>query len=256
MSLTAEQLSQKRQQNLVVKQRLFQQPIPAATRTYGPVANEELHAVVTERVRQHGLTIVNEEFSSALKDQIMLCKLHISSPETPGVNRVFAFMNSYNKMRKVSFASGAVVLVCWNGMFWSDEGTFARRHYRNVWDDIHSAVDTQVNKMHTDFTNLMEFKHMAEQVDIQPKSVASLAGRMYFDGILSPRMLSDLKRETYESEEWGFKQTDDGILLPDTLWKFYNNCTEAAKRAPAHETVGVHSKITKFLADAAGFSMN
>lgn len=256
MSLTAEQLSQKRQQNIAVKQRLFQQPIPAATRTYGPVANEELHAVVTERVRQHGLTIVNEEFSSALKDQIMLCKLHISSPETPGINRVFAFMNSYNKMRKVSFASGAVVLVCWNGMFWSDEGTFARRHYRNVWDDIHNAVDTQVNKMHTDFTNLMEFKHMAEQVDIQPKSVASLAGRMYFDGILSPRMLSDLKRETYESPEWGFKQTDDGILLPDSLWKFYNNCTEAAKRAPAHETVGVHSKITKFLADAAGFSMN
>ena len=256
MSLTAEQLSQKQQQNLRIKERLWSQPIPAATRTYGPVANAELHDVVTERVRQHGLTIVNEEFSSALKDQIMLCKLHISSPETPGINRVFAFMNSYNKMRKVSFASGAVVLVCWNGMFWSDEGTFARRHYRNVWDDIHSAVDTQVNKMHVDFTNLMEFKRMSEQVDIQPKSVASLAGRMYFDGILSPRMLSDLKREIYQSDEWGFKQTDDGVLLPDSLWKFYNNCTEAAKRAPAHETVGVHSKITKFLADAAGFSMN
>jgi len=256
MSLSAEQLSQKRQQNLATRDRLWNAPVPQATRTYGPVANSDLHGVVTERVRQHGLTIVNEEFSSALKDQIMLCKLHISSPETPGINRVFAFMNSYNKMRKVSFASGAVVLVCWNGMFWSDEGTFARRHYRNVWDDIHSAVDTQVNKMHTDFTNLMEFKHMAEQVDIQPKSVASLAGRMYFDGILSPRMLSDLKKETYESEEWGFKKTDDGILLPDSLWKFYNNCTEAAKRAPAHETVGVHSKITKFLADAAGFSMN
>lgn len=256
MNLSAEQLSQKRQQNLATRDRLWNTPVPQATRTYGPVANSDLHGVVTERVRQHGLTIVNEEFSSALKDQIMLCKLHISSPETPGINRVFAFMNSYNKMRKVSFASGAVVLVCWNGMFWSDEGTFARRHYRNVWDDIHSAVDTQVNKMHTDFTNLMEFKHMAEQVDIQPKSVASLAGRMYFDGILSPRMLSDLKKETYESQEWGFKKTDDGILLPDTLWKFYNNCTEAAKRAPAHETVGVHSKITKFLADAAGFSMN
>ena len=55
---------------------------------------------------------------------------------------------------------------------------------------------------------------------------------------------------------WGFKKTDDGVLLPDSLWKFYNNCTEAAKRAPAHETVGVHSKITKFLAEASGFSMN
>ena len=256
MSLTAEQLHQKQLRNQQIKQRLWEVPLPSATRTYGPVGNADLHDVVTERVRQHGLTIVNEEFSSALKDQIMLCKLHISSPETPGINRVFAFMNSYNKMRKVSFASGAVVLVCWNGMFWSDEGTFARRHYRTVWDDIHSAVDTQVNKMHRDFTNLMEFKHMSEQQNITPKSVASLAGRMYFDGILSPRMLSDLKREMYNSEEWGFKQTDDGVLLPDSLWKFYNNCTEAAKRAPAHETVGVHSKITKFLADAAGFSMN
>ena len=97
---------------------------------------------------------------------------------------------------------------------------------------------------------------MSEQQNITPKSVASLAGRMYFDGILSPRMMSDLKREVYNSEEWGFKKTDDGVLLPDSLWKFYNNCTEAAKRAPAHETVGVHSKITKFLAEASGFSMN
>ena len=256
MSLTAEQLHQKQLRNQQVKQRLWEVPLPSATRTYGPVGNADLHGVVTERVRQHGLTIVNEEFSSALKDQIMLCKLHISSPETPGISRVFAFMNSYNKMRKVSFASGAVVLVCWNGMFWSDEGTFARRHYRNVWDDIHSAVDTQVEKMHTNFTNLMHFKSMSEQQNITPKSVASLAGRMYFDGILSPRMMSDLKREVYNSEEWGFKKTDDGVLLPDSLWKFYNNCTEAAKRAPAHETVGVHSKITKFLAEASGFSMN
>lgn len=191
-----------------------------------------------------------------MKDQIMLCKLHISSPETPGINRVFAFMNSYNKMRKVSFASGAVVLVCWNGMFWSDEGTFARRHYRNVWDDIHAAVDTQVEKMHTDFNNLMHFKEQSQAVNINPKTAAHLAGRMFFDGILAPRMLSQLKDEMYRSEEWGFNKTEDGILLPDSLWKFYNNCTEAAKRAPAHETIGVHSKITKFLAESAGFSMN
>ena len=256
MSLSPEQLSLRRQRNLQVKQRLWDTPVPSPTRTYGPVANADLHDAVTERVRQHGLTIVNEEFSSALKDQIMLCKLHISSPDNPEVNRVFAFMNSYNKMRKVSFASGAVVLVCWNGMFWSDEGTFARRHYRNVWDDIHAAIDTQVNKMHTDFTNLMEFKRMSEQVDINPTSLASLAGRMYFDGILSPRMLSDLKKETYQSENFAFKQTENGVLLPDSLWKFYNNCTEAAKRAPAHETIGVHSRITKFLSDAAGFSLN
>ena len=93
MSLTAEQLHQKQLRNQQIKQRLWEVPLPSATRTYGPVGNADLHGVVTERVRQHGLTIVNEEFSSALKDQIMLCKLHISSPETPGINRVFAFMN-------------------------------------------------------------------------------------------------------------------------------------------------------------------
>lgn len=233
------------------KRGLFQQAVPMATRTYGPVANEELYNTVTERIRQHGLTIVNEEFDSSLKGQIMTCKLHINSPETPGVNRVFAFMNSYNKMRKVSFASGAVVMACSNGMFIGDEGTFTRRHHSNIWDDIHTSVDAQVNQMHTNFTKLMEFKRAAESTTVSPEQVAHLAGRMYFKDIISPRMLSDLKKEIYDSELWAFEQSEEGKLMHDTVWKLYNNCTEAAKRAPAHESVKTLAKITEFFNESA-----
>jgi hypothetical protein len=256
MSQITEQLNQKRSRNQQNKSLLWQQPIPNETRTYGPVANQELYNIVTERVRQHGLTIVDEEFEAAMKGQIMLCKLHINNPDTPGINRVFAFMNSYNKMRKVSFASGAVVLVCWNGMFWSDEGTFARRHYRNVWDEIHMAVDQQVEQMASNFNTLLKFKEQSEQVHISPQQAASLAGRMYFDGILSPYMLGDLKKEMYHSANWAFNQKEDGTLYHDSVWKFYNNCTEAAKRAPAHESVKTHSNITRFLAEQCGLSVN
>jgi hypothetical protein len=251
MSQITESLRVRRLRNQQCKRALFQQAIPQATRTYGPVANEELYDVVTERVRQHGLTIVDEEFDTALKGQIMTCKLHINSEETPGINRVFAFMNSYNKMRKVSFASGGVVMACSNGMFIGDEGTFTRRHHSNIWDDIHSAVDTQVNQMHTNFTKLMDFKMNAEETTISPQRVAQLAGRMYFDGILSPRMLSDLKKEVYDSELWKFEQTPEGKLMHDTVWKLYNNCTEAAKRAPAHESIKTHAQITQFLSAEA-----
>jgi len=253
---TTERLQARRLQSQKNKEIAFSRSVPQATRTYGPVANSDLHAAVTERIRQHGLTIVDEEFRPSLKGDIMLCKLHINTPEVEGVNRVFAFMNSYNKMRKVTFASGAVVMACSNGMFIGDEGSFARRHHRNVWDDIHRAIDSQVETMHSNFTKLMKFKQQSEEQVITPTSVASLAGRMYFSGILSPRMLSDLKKETYDSDLWAFNQSDDGKLLPDTMWKFYNNCTEAAKRAPAHESVGVHSKITQYLADSAGFHLN
>jgi len=159
-------------------------------------------------------------------------------------------------MRKVSFASGAVVLACWNGMFIGDEGSFARRHHRNVWDDIHAAVDSQVEQMADNFTQLMDFKRQSENQILTPKNVASLAGRMYFNDLLSPRMLGDLKKELYESEHWAFNQTDDGRILSDSMWKFYNNCTQALKRSPAHEYVESTSKLTSYLADAAGFSLN
>lgn len=256
MSLVAEQLYQRRLRNQQVKRYAFQQPIPEATRTYGPVANQELYEVVTERVRQHGLTIVDEEFMTALKGQVTLCKLHINTPENPDVNRTFAFLNSYNKMRKVTFASGAVVMACWNGMFIGDEGSFSRRHYRNVWDDIHAAVDTQVNKMSTNFGQLMEFKRRAEQQMMHPSTAAGIAGQMYFRDIISPRMLSDIKNEIHNSNLWSFDKDEDGELLSDTVWKFYNNCTEAVKRAPAMDYVRTHAGVTKYLVDHFGFNLN
>lgn len=249
MNQVAEQLRVRQLRAQQNKRGLFQQAVPMATRTYGPVANEELYNTVTERIRQHGLTIVNEEFESSLKGQVMLCKLHINSPENPDMNRVFAFMNSYNKMRKVSFASGAVVMACSNGMFIGDENTFTRRHHSNIWDDIHTSVDTQVEQMHANFQKLTDFKRKVESIVISPERVAQLAGRMYFDDILSPRMLSDLKKEIYDSELWAFEQTEEGKLMNDTVWKLYNNCTEAAKRAPAHETVKTHAQITEFFSE-------
>ena len=147
-------------------------------------------------------------------------------------------------------------MVCSNGMFIGDEGTFARRHHTNVWDDIHTAIDSQVTQMEHNFTKLLEFKNLSESYSVSPQAAASMAGRMYFDGILSPRMLSTLKEELYNSELWGFNKDLNGKLETDTLWKFYNNCTEAAKRAPAHESVATHSKITQFLADASKISLN
>lgn len=256
MNQVTEQLNRRRLVNQQQKRYAFGVAIPEATRTYGPVSNEELYNTVTERVRQHGLTIVDEECKTALKGQVALFKLHINTPEEPEVNRTFAFLNSYNKQRKVTFTSGATVLACWNGMFIGDDGTFTRRHYRNVWDDIHASVDTQVEKMASNFKKLMNFKRAAEQRIVDPRAVASMAGRMYFNDIITSRMLGDIKKEIRTSDLWAFDQNEAGELEPDTLWKFYNNCTEAIKRAPATDYVNTHRNVTQFLVDHNQFFLN
>jgi len=141
-------------------------------------------------------------------------------------------------------------------MFIGDDGTFTRRHYRNVWDDIHASVDTQVEKMAGNFNKLMNFKRAAEQRIVDPRAVASMAGRMYFNDIITSRMLGDIKKEIRTSDLWAFDQNESGELEPDTLWKFYNNCTEAIKRAPATDYVNTHRNVTQFLVDHNQFFLN
>jgi len=234
----------------------FSVPVPQATRTYGPVANAELHAAVTQRLNQRGFSITNEQWDFSQKGQIALCVMHLGANDKHNLKRTFAFMNSYNKMRRLSMASGAVVSVCSNGMFWGDEAVFQRKHHRNIWNQIMVAIDEQVDTMEDNYKKLTRFKEASEFDMIGHDKIAQLMGKMYLSGLLTPRMLSTLKKEMSDSENFAFEVTDDGKFRVNSMWRFYNNCTEALKRAPAHEYVKRHTDLTKTLIHARGYSLN
>lgn len=239
-----------------IRQAAFDVPVPQATRTYGPVSNQQLYHEVTSRLTSQGYNITDEQWSLSHKGQVTLCKLHIGTNDDMNLKRTFAFMNSYNKLRSISFASGAVVAVCTNGMFWGDETNFRRRHHRNIWDEIYQAVDSQLVTMNDNYNKLRQFKTQSEQDIVRHNNIAALAGRLYFDDILTPRMLSTLRKELSDSENFKFGVDDNGRYIPGSVWSFYNNCTEALKRANAMEYINRHSRLTEHLTAVRGYRLN
>ena len=239
-----------------IKNKLFTQPLPPATRTYGPVHNEELYTTVKTRILGMGYDIIDESFTSGNKNQIMLCKFVIRTPDSVNMNKTIAVLNSYDKSRSINIASGATVAVCSNGMFWGSECNFKRKHHSNIWEDIVVAVDSQLETLDETMKKLDGFYAYAKHDRIHSNKIAALAGQLYFKGILSPNMLTDLKREIHTSVNFRMSIDEDGQLVGGTVWDFYNNCTQAMKRTPAAQYTKKYSELTEMIASARGYHIN
>ena len=241
------------QRTNAVRDALFAQPLPPATRTYGPVQNEKLYRIVKRRITEMGYDIIDEIFQSSNKNQIMLCKFVIRTPDSIHMNKTIAILNSYNKSRSINIASGATVAVCSNGMFWGSDANFKRKHHSNIWDDVLVALDSQLETLDETMQKLNDFYAYAKHDRIPSGTIAALAGRLYFKEILSPNMLTDLKREIHTSVNFRMSVNEDGKLIGGTVWDFYNNCTQAMKRTPAAQYTKKYSELTEMIASDRGY---
>ena len=241
------------QRTNAVRDALFAQPLPPATRTYGPVQNEKLYRIVKRRITEMGYDIIGEIFQSSNKNQIMLCKFVIRTPDSIHLDKTIAILNSYDKSRSINIASGATVAVCSNGMFWGSECNFKRKHHSNIWDDVLVAVDSQLETLDETMAKLNAFYAYAKHDRISANMIAALAGRLYFKDILSPYMLSDLKKEIHTSVNFKMSINEAGELIGGNVWDFYNNCTQAMKRTPAAQYTKKYSMLTDIIADNRGY---
>jgi len=237
---------------LTTKQQLFDVPVPQATRTYGPIANRELYDFVRNTVSSHNLNITNEDFMADAGGKVMLCRMHIQSNDLE-MDQMIAFWNSYNKTKAVSFATGSIVRVCANGMMWSDGPMGRYRHHRDRWQYIQTQLEEAIGGCQEKFEQCKKLRKAWKSMPIDYNNTAKLAGQLYFDDIISPRMLSDVKRETTESNNFSYVDADG--VLRGNVWKFYNNCTEALKRSSASTYAETHDRLTKRLIRVTGVEL-
>ena len=241
------------QAGLTTKQAMFDVPVPASTRTYGAIPNLDLYQFVRNKIESNGLSISNETFRTDMGGQVMLCQLHISTNDL-GMDQMIAFWNSYNKTKAVRFATGSIVRVCMNGMMWTDGEIESHRHYRDNWQNIQERLEMAIDGCHHKFEQCKALRKHWKQIPINYDNTAKLAGKLYFDDIISPRMLADVKRETTESEHFAYVNADG--QLRGNMWQFYNNCTEGMKRARASQYGEYHSRLTKRLASLTDFQLS
>lgn len=198
-------------------------PVPADTRTYTAIPHSVFLEEVTAKIIDKGYTITSERYLAKQRYQVVIGAFNITSPTSiiDVISPSIYFVNSYNKQRSAVLRAGATVLVCKNGMIASrPKSQFVQAHKGNALNQLRSQIDVIVNSVEEEFERLAKNVTEMQAIELDKKVRAQLIGDMFInEALINSEQLSILKRELEKSTHFA----------GNTLWDFYNNCTESFK---------------------------
>lgn len=132
----------------------FSIPVPAKTRTYAPVANQEFFELLMQNAATRGLKLQSPQFGLARKMQRMFGCVEVVNSDClkNEVSMMLGFRNSYDGSLSVGICFGSKVFVCSNMCFsgYAGEdgvaGQFTKRHVGDVFEGIQSRIDDSLNQ--------------------------------------------------------------------------------------------------------------
>lgn len=213
-------------------------PLPEKTDTYEPVANKFLINLIEEISKDYNYDIYNKEYKASKGGEVVVGIFSFRGyDEDMGLQ--MAFLNSYDKSRSVTIATGANVFICSNGMI-SAEEIFKRKHTGTVRDEIMVTIENQIVRMRDNFDDLIEFKNTVRNISISVEEMFRLSGDLFFStDIISTRDLSELKNQ--------FSEKNFGVIGERvSLWQIYNWFTEIFKKTNSVDHINRHIRFHNY----------
>ena len=210
-------------------------PLPQKTQSYQPVSHYDL-AINLGRIAQDLLrdfTMDRSQFGLARDGQQMF-GVHTFKNGDENLGLSIGFRNSYDKSMSVGIAIGASVFVCDNLAF-TGEVTILRKHTLNVWQDLEEMMVTSIYRSRNNFNRIVEDAEEMKYAYLSNDNAFRLLGFLYGKGVLMPRQLPVVKREWINPSFNEFSN--------NSLWSFYNCCTEALKSSPPSKIMEKHIKL-------------
>ena len=225
------------------KELLISAEIPQITRTYKPVAHEQLIDLTLEGIHQAGFILDKELYSSAKDGQMAHGRFNISNVADTEMQLQIMWQNSYNKMLRLEFCVGAVVLVCTNGMVsFRAMNAFKKKHMGEIQTLAPQKIGEYIKQAGEVFSALQYDRDQMKQVEIDKRVTAELIGRMYIEEqFIESTQLNIIKRELD-------KPTHD-YNSPSSLWELYNHTTFAIGAIHPGRWIEDHMSAHKFFTE-------
>ena len=194
---------------LTNRQEILATPLPQHGGRYAVIPHSLFLNEIQDRLKAKGYDIAEERYLTTWNEQVIAGVFRIKDNNTELAPSI-SFINSYNKTKKASIRAGAVVLVCRNGMMGAIEnGSYSRKHTGTALEDFREHVELVIDGLEKEFirlqSNVREMKNISvDNMDEQ---------------LITNTQLSIFKKEKKSSLNF----------RGNTLWDFYNNCTEAFK---------------------------
>ncbi len=223
------------------KQKLLDCPLPQATSSYTVIPHKVfLEEIVTE-LNNKGYQIADERYLTMGNCAVLTGMYRIQSSIGGELAPAISFVNSYNKSRRAEIRASAVVLVCKNGMMGMiGNGHYSRKHTGNALEDFRDHIKIVITGLDEEFARLEKNKEEMKATTIDTLLRSSLIGDMMInEGLLTLSQLAILKKELKKSM----------YFSGNTLWDFYNNCTEAFKDNHPSSFDKQHVKFHTYICD-------
>lgn len=232
----------------VTEKELLSVNTPNKTNYYTPISHDMAISNIRNTVNKYGFSIMKEDFKVAEEGQIAIGTFSLNMGDAE-MDYMVGFVNSYNKKKSFSVATGGVVKICSNGAIMADN-LYRRKHKGTVDVDAFINFDERMQTVREDFEKLKYIREELKLIPLSRKEMSELAGRMFVEeSLLTPRQMSDLKMEI-------LKPTFDYGGLQNSGWEFYNHLTHIAKRAHPTNYFKHHEDISNFVINEFGILLN
>lgn len=207
----------------VTKDYIVNAPLPHHGDSYTVISHADVINKVKRIINENGFEIEHELYKCNTDAQIANGIYHIKSDLDPEMGMMFAWVNSYNKMRRFRCAVGSYVTVCMNGMISGDLSSYGRKHTGDADVEYAQVIKDQLQQLSAHHKRLVADKNMMKNIEVTKRRQTELLGRMYLhDNIINSVQLNIIK-EQLAKPDYDYNASEDSV------WALYNHVTHAIK---------------------------
>lgn len=228
------------------KDLLVNTAIPLESRTYKPFAHEKVIDLTLSALDKAGFQLEKEIYSSAKGGNIATGKYIISNIADSEMKLQIAWLNSYDKSKRLTWGIGVSVTICQNGSISADMGAFKKKHQGEIQDFTPQYIAEYVKRAEITFKKMQEQREEMKEIELTKKIQAQLIGQLYLDDqVITSTQLNIIKDELN-------KPSFDYSCSENSMWSLYNHCTHALKQSHPSNYMKEHMDVHSFFVNEAG----
>lgn len=226
------------------EQQLTSIAIPNHGKRYAVITYDNIISEVKRNALKHNIEINNAIYRQTLNGAIVSAQYFLTYGNDPDIKLMFAWTNSYNKMRKFSCGVGTYVTVCLNGMLTADYSTFSRKHIgsatkaHTAFQEMVDQIEEQFNLADTVFNKMVSDKNKMINKKLREEEINELLGKLFMEDVVGTIQMNIIKKQLKSPS---FTYSGD----TNSLWHFYNHVTLALKEEHPISFDVTHHKFHK-----------
>lgn len=226
-------------------QQLLSMPVPAATSTYTPISNREIHNQILQEVKDNDFEIKDILVKSKTgKNCVIYYSLaDMRNTPNPEIGIRVGFKNSYDKTMSFGFALGSEVYICSNGMV-SGEYIIKKQHrIKEVASYAKELIHKYFTQIRMEHERNLYFAEELKNRTVSEAEAQRIIGELYINNnVITNSQLRKMTSEMYSSEKFeNFKNCRE-----ITAWDLYNHGTQALKTSANYNIFNRHIKYNEY----------